>query len=200
MCCPAFAMIMRGRAALALVIASAAVIAVLAGVFIFPGSGPTVTVSSVNFVGNGACSILMIGPGFVAAPGTEEHFSGLVDNNEQRNCTIQSIRSETPGFTVVGANVPLEVHPGVEALSWVVQLPFYFDGNLTLNLTGTWSPVSTTPANNTTCPSPCISTHIPSGLYFYTFGEVLPAGWIVVEAGSVGTLIGAITWAATRRH
>jgi len=191
---------MRGRTALAVVIATAAFLGAVSAVFVIPGSGPTVTVTGVNFVGDGACGILMTAPGFSSAPGAEEHFSGQVLNDEQSACTIQSIRSETPGFTVIRANVPLVVAPGAQTLSWVVQVPFYFDGNLTLNLTGSWLPSNLAHSTNTSCLSPCVSTHIPSGLYFYTFGQLLPAGWIAVEAGSVGTLICASARVTTRRR
>jgi hypothetical protein len=34
----------------------------------------------------------------------------------------------------------------------------------------------------------------------YTFGEVLPAGWFIAEAGSLGVMIGAVAWAASRRR
>ena len=148
---------MRGRTALAIVIASAAMLAALAAVFVIPGSGPTVAVTNVNFVGNGPCGILMTDSGFSAAPGAEEQFSGRVTNNMPNTCWIQSISSETPGFTVVGANVPLVVPSGVKTLSWMVEVPFYFNGNLTLNFTGGWAPFNGTPVSNSTCPFPCIS-------------------------------------------
>lgn len=190
---------MRGRTALAIVIASAAMLAALAAVFVIPGSGPTVAVTNVNFVGNGPCGILMTDSGFSAAPGAEEQFSGRVTNNMPNTCWIQSISSETPGFTVVGANVPLVVPSGVKTLSWMVEVPFYFNGNLTLNFTGGWAPFNGTPVSNSTCPFPCISFGPePSGLQMFSWGEALPAGWFILEAGSVGTLIGAVAWAATR--
>jgi hypothetical protein len=191
---------MRGRTALAVVIASTAALAALAAVFVVPGSGPTVTVTGVSFVGNGACGILMTDSGFSAAPGAEEQFSGRVANTEQSPCTIESIQSATPGFTVVGASVPLVVAPGFGNLAWTVQLPLYYDGILTLNFTGNWSPMETNFTSNSSCPSPCFHTQIPSGLEMYSWGEVLPAGWFLVEAGSVGTLIGAVALATARRR
>ena len=191
---------MRGRTVLALVIASATFCTALAGLFVLPGSGPTVTVTEVSLVGGGGCGIIETQPGFAAAPGAEEHFSGQVDNNERGTCTILSIRSETPGFTVTGANVPLVVAPGTQTLSWLVQVPFFFSGNLTLDVSGFWTSNNPAPTNNSSCPSPCISSHVPSGLYFYSAGEVLPADWMLVEAGSVGTLVCAVAWVAPRTH
>ena len=161
----------KSRAALTVVVALAAVLAVLAAVFIVPGSGPTVTVTGVNFVGNGACGILMTAPGFSATPGGAEQFSGRVSNTNPGACTIESIRSETPGFTVTEANVPLVVAPGFGALAWTVQVPLYYDGILTLNFSGFWSPANVTPpANNTSCPPLCFTSHIPSGLEMYSWG------------------------------
>ncbi|MGD0588872.1 MAG: hypothetical protein ABSA63_08800 [Thermoplasmata archaeon] len=191
---------MRRRAALAIVVGAAALLATLSAVFVVPGSGPTVTVTAVNFVGDGPCGVAMEQVGFSAAPGAEEHFSGLVTDTQPDNCTIESISSETPGFTVIGANVPLLVTPGVTALSWLVRVPFYFDGNLTLNVSGAWAPWNGTYVYNSSCPSPCAQSVPPSGLYMYTFGEVLPAGWFIAEAGSLGVMIGAVAWAASRRR
>lgn len=191
---------MRGRTALAIVIASAAVIVAVAAVFVVPGSGTTVTVNAVNLVGWDTCDVNQSAVGFSASPGAVEHFSGQVLNDGQGNCTIQSIRSNTPGFTVITASVPLFVPPGVRTLTWLVQLPLFFNGNLTLNFTGMWSPANPTYPSNSTCPSPCFSSGVPSQLYFYTFGEVLPSGWIIMEAGSLGTLFGAVLWARTRQH
>jgi len=190
----------RRRAALAILIASAAFVAAVSTVFVVPGSGPTVTVTAVSFVGDGPCGVAMEQVGFSAAPGAEEHFSGLVTDTQRGNCTIQSISSETPGFKVIGANVPLLVTPGVTALSWLVQVPFYFDGNLTLNVSGAWAPWNGTYVDNSSCPSPCAQSVPPSGLYMYTFGEVLPAGWFIAEAGSLGVMIGTVAGAATRRR
>ena len=191
---------MRRRTVLLAWIASAALLGALAAVFVIPGSGPTVTVTSVNLVSSGGCVIDELTSGFSTPPGGEEQFSGQVLYSNPGTCTIDSVRSATPGFIVTAASVPIDVTSGTGTLSWVVQVPLFFHGSLTLEFFGTRSGDHPTPVNNSSCASPCISTQIPSDLYFYSFGAVLPSGWVVVEAGSVGAMVGAVAWTYSRRN
>jgi hypothetical protein len=190
----------RSRKVTALLLASALFLVIVAAVFLIPEYGPTMTVSELNLVGPTACGIIsQSDPGFSLAPGGSEQFSAHVvpDRGE---CVVDAVTSETPGFVVLRSNTPLWVTSQPAVLTWVVQAPLSYQGNLTLNFTGIPLPTSPTPSNNSSCPSPCISSHIPGELYFLSYGEVLPAGWLVVEAGSIGAVVVAATLTSVRRR
>jgi len=105
---------------------------------------------------------------------------------------IDSVTSATPGFHVVSTNAPLVVTSSSDKLWWIVQLPISFSGTLTLNFTGTSSGLNS--SNPPGCTAPCVTTQIPSALYQYSFGAVLPAGWIAIEVVSIGTIFALVVW------
>lgn len=58
------------------------------------------------------------------------HNSGYV-----QGCTISSVSSTTPGFSISGANTPLTIpYDGTESLSFTISAPFSYSGALTIDL------------------------------------------------------------------
>jgi len=176
---------------IALVVAAALIIVVSVGVmFLVPNWGPTVKVTSVNFVGAGTCAVDQTGPGYSVGPGGVEEYSGMVVNSQSDNdCIIDSIVASTPGFTVVDANTPLWVAPGEAAIHWFVRAPSLFDGVLTLNFSGHWFSGAPAPSS--------VGSSIPGGIYDLHFGETYPTVAVLVVAIGVGA-VGATTALALR--
>ncbi len=188
------------RARTLILVALAVTAAVMAGALVALGSGPTVAVSSVDLASSGGCAIDEQSSGFSLAPGAEEQFVGTILNDGTNTCSITGIQSETPGFTVVSSNVPLKLSPGVGTLTWVVRAPLAYRGALAFNFTGSMSVGNASSASTGSCSSPCLTTHVPSGLYQFHYGEVLPVGWLLVAAGSGGAALALLTLPSSRRR
>ena len=184
---------MGQRWVVSLVFVSALLCVFVATVFMVPGPASTVRVSAVNLYGPTGCGIAsQLAPGFNAPAGGQEQFSAQVFT-ELGGCVVDSVIAATPGFQVIATNAPLVVTPTSATLWWIVQLPLSFQGNLTLNFIGTSSGISPTAPSG--CASPCISSHVPSELYQYNFGEALPSGWIAFESAAAGGVIASVAWA-----
>lgn len=101
-----------------------------------PPGTPAVDVTNVDLSsGDNACGMSgAVEPGFFGVGGSIASVSWAV--NPPYTCTIRTVTAVTPGFQVLGSNVPLSAVPGGgENLSVTIQLPaggFY--GSLALDV------------------------------------------------------------------
>lgn len=121
------------------IIAAMAVIAVVVvDLAISTESG--VTVTEVHWFGSNACGGLSGSTtgGFRGAEGGMEEYTvtGLVNSNSTPSCTIRSIQSMVPGFTVLRGSFPLTILAGATAnLTITLSLPgTAYDAGLSLRV------------------------------------------------------------------
>jgi hypothetical protein len=170
-------------------------LSLVAGLVLIPGPWSPVAVTGVDLAASSGCFIEEQGPGFTAGSGGVELFSGWILNSENRTCTVDSIGSSTPGFSVIETNLPLVVPPGGASISWQVELPLTYRGVLTFDFAGTVSSTTAPPATNASCPSPCVTTQIPPDLYQYHYGPGMPSAGIGLLGAAVGAGLAGVAFA-----
>jgi hypothetical protein len=97
-----------------------------------------VTVTEIRWFGSNSCGGLSDSTtaGFRGAEGGQERYTvtGLVNHNATARCTIHSVSSMDPGFTVIGGSYPLTIPAeGSANLTVTLALPdAAFDASLSM--------------------------------------------------------------------
>jgi hypothetical protein len=127
-----------------IVVAIVAVILILGVIFLFLAPSPNVIVTGINFSSpDDACGLNgATDYGFNASSGTSMQFTYQLSGNNTTDggtsaCTINSLTTSTPGFSISGANVPLAIPANsTQLLSFSVNMPSSsYTGILTFVLT-----------------------------------------------------------------
>jgi len=115
-------------------------VAVVVAVYLALSAEVGVTVTEVRWSGNNPCGGLAGSTtnGFRGAEGGQEKYTvtGLVNPNATASCTIHSVSSTVPGFTVIGGSVPLTIPAeGSANLTVTLSLPDTpFDGSISMSI------------------------------------------------------------------
>lgn len=120
-------------------IVAVAVIFVVLGLVVLSAPKATVKVSEIRILSSAnACDVNGdVLSGFTADLGAAIHESLTIHNSGVTNdCTLHSVVSDTPGFTVSGANTPLVIPPRANGtLSFGIATPTSsFTGSLALDI------------------------------------------------------------------
>ena len=129
----------RRRGWLVAVVVAMAVVAIAVVAWVLSAE-VGITVTDVRWLGSNPCGGLTgsTTSGFRGAEGGQEKYTvtGLVNRNATGSCTISSVSSMVPGFTVLGGSYPLTIPAGGSAnLTVTLGLPgTSFDGPLSLQV------------------------------------------------------------------